>query len=68
MSGGTYTPEQLAAHKANLKLVFMSCGSKESPVGVKNSADALTQAGFKAVPYVSEDSAHEWLTWRRSLI
>ncbi len=68
MSGGTYNLKQLAAHKAKLKLVFMSCGSRENPDGVKNAADALTKAGFNAVSNVSEDSVHEWLTWRRSLI
>jgi len=66
-SGGTYNPEELANHKATLKLVFMSAGSKENPAGVRNAADALNQAGFKAVSYVSEGTAHEFLTWRRSL-
>jgi enterochelin esterase-like enzyme len=66
LSGGTYTPTELADHKATLKLVFMSCGSKES-TPVKSAADALTQAGFKAVSYVSDGTAHEFQTWRRSL-
>jgi len=66
-SGGTYTVDELTPNKANIKLVFMSCGSKESPDGVKNSAAALTQAGFKAVSYVSDGTAHEFQTWRRSL-
>jgi len=48
--------------------VFLSCGEKESPDGVKNAAGALTAAGFKAASYVSPGSAHEWVTWRRSLI
>jgi enterochelin esterase-like enzyme len=67
LSGGTYTAAELADHKATLKLVFMSCGSKESPAGVRNAADALNQSGFKAVSYVSDGTAHEFLTWRRSL-
>jgi enterochelin esterase-like enzyme len=67
LSGGTYNPDELASHKATLKLVFMSCGSREGPAGVKNAADALHQAGFKAVSFVSENTAHEFLTWRRSL-
>jgi enterochelin esterase-like enzyme len=67
LSGGTYTPAELADHKATLKLAFMSCGSKEQPAGVKNAADALNQAGFKAVSFVSEGTAHEFQTWRRSL-
>ena len=67
LSGGTYTPTELASHKTTLKLAFMSCGSKESPAGVKNAADALNQAGFKAVSFVSDGTAHEFQTWRRSL-
>jgi enterochelin esterase-like enzyme len=66
LSGGTYTPTELADHKATLKLVFMSCGSKEN-TPVKNAADALTAAGFKAVSYISDGTAHEFQTWRRSL-
>jgi enterochelin esterase-like enzyme len=31
------------------------------------SADALKAAGINSVFYVSPDTAHEWLTWRRSL-
>ena len=45
----------------------MSCGSRENPASVKNAAVALNQAGFKAVSYVSENTRHEFLTWRRSL-
>jgi hypothetical protein len=67
LSGGTYTVEELTPNKAKIKLVFMSCGSKEGPDGVKNAATALTQAGFKAVSYVSDGTAHEFQTWRRSL-
>jgi enterochelin esterase-like enzyme len=67
LSGGTYNPTELADHKSHLKLVFMSAGSKENPAGVRNAADALNEAGFKAVSYVSEGTAHEFQTWRRSL-
>jgi enterochelin esterase-like enzyme len=67
LSGGTYNPTQLANHKATLKIVFMSCGSKESPAGVRSAAEALNKEGFKAVSYVSEGTAHEFQTWRRSL-
>jgi len=45
----------------------MSAGSKESPDGVRNAATALNAAGVKAVSYVSEGTAHEFQTWRRSL-
>ena len=45
----------------------MSCGSKEGPDRIKAAADALKAAGFNAEGYISEGTAHEFLTWRRSL-
>ena len=45
----------------------MSCGAKEYPDGVNQAAEELKAAGFNAVSYVSEGTAHEFLTWRRSL-
>ncbi len=65
-SGGVYNADDLKEHK-NLKLVFMSSGSKERPDGVRNAAAALQAAGINAVSYVSEGTAHEFHTWRRSL-
>ena len=35
--------------------------------GVKNYHEALEKAGIKHVYYESPGTAHEWLTWRRSL-
>jgi enterochelin esterase-like enzyme len=66
LSGGIYTPEELKEH-SNLKLVFISCGSRERPDGVKSSVAALQKKGYNAVSYISENTAHEFLTWRRSL-
>jgi enterochelin esterase-like enzyme len=66
LSGGTYTPEEIK-DKSKVKLIFLSCGSKERPDGVKNAVTALKAAGYNAVSYVSENTAHEFLTWRRSL-
>lgn len=66
LSGGTYKPEDIK-DKSKVKLVFLSCGSKEKPDGVKTAATALKEAGFNAVSYVSEGTAHEFQTWRRSL-
>ena len=66
LSGGTYAPADIK-DKSKVKLIFLSCGSKERPDGVKNAAIALNAAGFNAVSYVSENTAHEFLTWRRSL-
>ena len=67
LSGGTYKPEDIT-DKSKVKLIFLSCGSKERPDGVKSAAIALKDAGFNAVSYVSEGTAHEFLTWRRSLL
>ena len=64
LSGGTYAPSDL---KVKPRLIFTSCGSKENPDGVKKSVEDLKAAGFNAVSYVSEGTAHEFLTWRRSL-
>lgn len=66
LSGGTYAPEDIK-DKSSVKLIFISCGSKERPDGVKNAVEALKNAGFNAVSYISEGTAHEFLTWRRSL-
>ncbi|WP_291856929.1 alpha/beta hydrolase-fold protein [Marinilabilia sp.] len=65
-SGGIYNPEELKDHE-NLKLVFISCGSKERPDGVKNAVSELQKAGYNAESYISEGTAHEFHTWRRSL-
>ena len=65
-SGGTYAPEDIK-DKNQVKLIFESCGSKENPDGINNSVSALKAAGYNAVGYVSNGTAHEFLTWRRSL-
>jgi enterochelin esterase-like enzyme len=65
-SGGVFKPEELKDH-SNLKLVFLGCGSKERPDGVKNAVADLKEADFNAVSYISEGTAHEFHTWRRSL-
>jgi len=66
LSGGTYAPEDIK-DKSKVKLIFLSCGSKERPDGVKNAAVALKDAGLNAVSYISDGTAHEFQTWRRSL-
>jgi len=65
-SGGVFKPEEIKDH-SKLKLIFESCGSKERPDGVKSSVEALKAAGVNAVSYISEGTAHEFHTWRRSL-
>lgn len=66
LSGGTYKPEEIK-DPSKVKLIFTSCGSKERPEGVLKSTEVLKAAGFNAVSYVSENTAHEFQTWRRSL-
>src|SRR5690606_10534525 len=63
---GIFTkPEQF---NQQVKLMFLSIGSEERPERVKAFADTLQKKGMKNVVYYeSEGSAHEWLTWRRSL-
>ena len=68
-SGGTISVEDVqgaAGFKQTNKLVFMSSGSKENP-RVMEAAEALKGIGMNAVGYISEGTAHEWHTWRRSL-
>jgi enterochelin esterase-like enzyme len=66
LSGGQYEPKDIK-DKKQVKLIFQSCGSKERPDGIRQSTEALKAAGLNAVGYVSEGTAHEFLTWRRSL-
>ncbi len=81
-SGGNIKPEEITdldAFKKQVKVVFMSYGSRESsaprgggtapagPEGAKLATDALNKVGIKAVCYVSPDSAHDFTSWKRSL-
>ncbi|GHV04402.1 hypothetical protein FACS189416_2640 [Bacteroidia bacterium] len=66
LSGGVYAPSEIK-DKSNVKLIFLSCGSFENPDGVKKAADELKAAGFNAVSFVSDNTRHEFQTWRRSL-
>jgi len=66
LSGGIYKPEEIK-DKSKVKLIFMSCGTFESPQAVITAADTLKTAGFNAVSYVSPNTRHEFQTWRRSL-
>ena len=66
LSGGQYNPSEIA-DKKQVKKIFMGCGSKESPDAIMNAAKTMKEAGFDAMGYVSEGTAHEFLTWRRCL-
>ena len=68
-SGGVMSVEDIQGangFQQTNKLVFMSSGSKENP-RVMEAAESLKQIGVNAVGYISEGTAHEWHTWRRSL-
>ncbi len=66
LSGGQYEPADIK-DKKQVKLIFECCGSKEQPDGIRSSVDHLKAAGFNAHGYISEGTAHEFLTWRRGL-
>jgi len=70
-SGGTIAVadvKDMPAFKRNMKLVFVSYGSREGGAATaKPAVDALQAEGVRSVFYVSPDTAHEWQSWRRSL-
>jgi enterochelin esterase-like enzyme len=70
-SGGVITPtdvENTPGFKEKVKVVFCSCGSRENPGNINANHEALDKIGIKNTAYVSPDTAHEFLTWRRSLL
>jgi len=69
-SGGNIAPAEIsdmAGFKKKVKVVFVSYGSRENGAAGKTSVEALKQAGVNSVFYESPMTAHEWLSWRRSL-
>ncbi|MGZ3950837.1 MAG: alpha/beta hydrolase-fold protein, partial [Flavisolibacter sp.] len=68
LSGGNYNPEELKG-KAKPRLIFISYGSKETggANGLPKVEADLKAAGYKVATYVSPGTAHEFLSWRRSL-
>jgi len=81
LSGGSISMDDVnktPGFREKVKLVFVSYGSREiggnqrrggGPFGgdPKENADALKNAGINSVFYVSPNTAHEFLSWRRSL-
>ncbi|MBR6882127.1 MAG: endo-1,4-beta-xylanase, partial [Bacteroidales bacterium] len=65
LSGGIYNPDEV--NGTGVKGIFLGCGSKEGPDMIRSAAKALQDAGYNAKGYVSEGTAHEFLTWRRCL-
>jgi enterochelin esterase-like enzyme len=79
-SGGTFSMDDVSktpGFKEKVKLAFVSFGSREIEGNrggrgffggdPKVNADSLKQAGINSVFYVSPETAHEFLSWRRSL-
>ncbi len=80
-SGGSFSPEDVAnapGFRDKVKLAFVSYGSRElerravAPPGAPPfdpvaNHEALKASGFNSVFYVSPNTAHEFLSWRRSL-
>lgn len=76
-SGGSIKPADvgdLNAFKAANKLVFVGYGSREVEGGKTRrgddpqaDCDALKAAGINTRYYISPNTAHEWLSWRRDL-
>ena len=82
LSGGSVSVEDVdktPGYRDKLKLTFVSFGSREleggrsgppggPPVDPRANAEAIKKAGIKSAFYVSPNTAHEFLTWRRSLL
>lgn len=69
-SGGVITPSDVAStpgFREKVKVVFCSCGSRENPGHINANHETLDEIGIKNIAYVSPNTAHEFLTWRRSL-
>jgi len=68
LSGGMYTTTELQG-KDKPKYIFVSYGSKEGgSAGLPKMEADLKAAGIKTTTYVSPETAHEFQTWRRSLL
>ena len=69
-SSGAWNVDQVKASEGfakNVKLLFMSGGSKENMGCVEAAKKIKEELGMNAVGYESPGTAHEWHTWRRSL-
>jgi enterochelin esterase-like enzyme len=68
-SGGTISASEITdmdRFKQQVKLVFVTSGSRENPDRLAPASESLKEAGIRSGWYVSPNTAHEWLTWRRS--
>lgn len=53
------------AFNKQMRLFHISWGTEENGFRFEGSVAALKKKGINFVSYVSEGTAHEWLTWRR---
>jgi hypothetical protein len=69
LSMGGMEPHVITLNRPEIfsRYALLSCGSRENPSRINLAADSLKQAGYNVVSFVSENTAHEFLTWRRSL-
>lgn len=81
LSGGTFSLDDVnntPGLRKNVRLFFVSFGSREleggrsgppgaAPSDPRANAEALKRAGINSVFYVSPNTAHEFLSWRRAL-
>jgi enterochelin esterase family protein len=58
-----------AAFNKKVRVFWLGAGGAEErfAVGVKAMHDALDAAGVRHAVFITEGTAHEWQTWRRSL-
>jgi enterochelin esterase-like enzyme len=72
--GGVFDPKtayggvfaDAAAFNKKVRLLYMSNGTAEG-AGARTSSETFKKAGINSVYFESQGTAHEWLTWRRSL-
>lgn len=75
-SGGSIAPSDvpdMESFKQKVRVLFVGYGSRELESGRYNmggdpraNTEAMKSAGVNAFFYVSPQTGHEWLTWRRS--
>ncbi|MBN2610123.1 MAG: esterase [Bacteroidales bacterium] len=62
--GGVFADAE--AFNGQVKLLFLSAGTEEN-MGTGALVELLRNHGINCEYYISQGTAHEWLTWRRSL-
>ena len=68
LSGGEYAPADLKG-KMKPKFLFISAGDKEARAATIPKAETdLKAGGYNVATYISKNTAHEFQTWRRSLL